>query len=188
MPRETRVPSPTPLTADDLFRCQPPDADTELIRGRMIVREPPRPAHGRVAANLCCIVLTFVRAHRLGAVYAQDTGFQITHDPDTVLAPDLAFVHRDRLPAAPDDAYGQIPPDLVAEILSPSDRSQQARRKVALWLRAGVRLVWMIEPQRRVATMFFADGAVVPVSADGALDGGEVVPGFTCSLADVFEG
>ena len=114
---------PVPLlTADEFFDWQPPDKDTELVRGRMIVREPPRLWHGLHAANLCRIVSSHVWSSRLGAVLAQDTGFHIARDPDTVLAPDLAFIRADRLPSRDADRYPAIVPDLVAEIMSPSDR------------------------------------------------------------------
>jgi len=180
--------SPVPLlTADEFFDWQPPDKDTELVRGRMIVREPPRLWHGLHAANLCRIVSSHVWSSRLGAVFAQDTGFHIARDPDTVLAPDLAFIRADRLPSRDEDRYPAIVPDLVAEIMSPSDRRRVVVAKMHHWITAGVRVAWLIEPKQRRATIFFADGSELAVAPDGVLTAGDVLPGFACALREVFE-
>ena len=179
---------PMPLmTADELYVLQPPDKDTELVQGRMIVREPPQPWHGMYAATLCWIVTNHVRAARAGAVFGQDTGFHIACDPDTVLAPDLAFIRTDRLPSPDEDRHWRITPDLVAEIMSPSDRRKAAVQKMRDWLDAGVRVAWLIEPKQRRATIYFADGAELAVASDGMLTADDVLPGFACKLRDVFE-
>ena len=175
------------MTAEELYRYQPADKDTELIRGRMVVREPPSQSHGLYAANLCRIVATFVHTQRLGAVFTQDTGFQITWDPDTVLAPDLAFIRRERLRLDSPRVYGEVVPDLVAEILSVSERRRRAQWKMARWRAAGVSLGWLIEPRSHTATMYLADGRIAVVPAAGQLLGGDVLPGFACALEEVFE-
>src|SRR5688500_5776082 len=82
------------MTAEDLLRLDLRDKSTELVRGRLVLREPPNTYHGQVQSNLNLLVAGFVRAHRLGAVFGQDTGFRIASNPDTVRAPDLAFVAR----------------------------------------------------------------------------------------------
>lgn len=174
------------MTADELLVLQPPDKDTELVRGRMIVREPPKPWHGLYSANLCRIVGTHVWAARLGVVCGQDTGFHVASDPDTVLAPDLAFVRAERIPSRDDDRYWRLAPDLVAEIMSPGDRRKAVVRKINDWLDAGVRVAWLIEPKPRRATICFADGSEIEVEADGVLTAGDVLPGFACALRDVF--
>lgn len=175
------------MSAAELFELQPPETDTELVRGRMIVREPPRPWHGLYAANLCWLVTHHVRGARLGAVFGQDTGFQIASDPDTVLAPDLAFVRMDRLPPPTEDRYWRLAPDLVAEILSPSDRRKATVRKIREWLDAGVLVAWLIDPKQRRATIHSRDGSELEVQADGMLTAGDVLPGFACALREVFE-
>ncbi len=180
------MPSPL-LTAEELFVLQPPDKDTELVRGRMIVREPPRPWHGLYAARLCTLVSVFVDSQKLGAVFGQDTGFHIASDPDTVLAPDLAFIRTERIPSPDEDRYWRIAPDLVAEIMSPSDRRKAVIQKIHDWLEAGVRVAWFIEPKHRRATIYFADGSERTVAEDGSLTAGDVLPGFACALLAVFE-
>jgi len=175
------------MTADELLVLQPPDKSTELVRGRMIVREPPSAMHGRYAAQLCYLLLQHVHPARLGVVFGQDTGFHIASDPDTVLAPDLAFISAERVALIPAVGYAKMVPDLVAEIISPGDRRAAVGRKVTKWLRVGVRVVWVIDPVRTEARICGSDGSERVVPADGELTGDDVLPGFRCPLAAVFE-
>jgi Uma2 family endonuclease len=178
--------SVTLMTADELLELHLPDKSTELVRGQLIVREPPSSYHGELAAKLAVLVGSFVYAHELGSVFAQDTGFKIASNPDTVRAPDLAYVSRARSSAVGRRGYAAIAPDLVIEILSPGDRPGEVLAKVADWIDAGVRLVWVIDPHRAEAHVHRTDGSLEIVDADGALDGEDVLPGFTCELAKVF--
>lgn len=175
------------MTADELLHLRLPDKSTELVRGRLVVREPPSTYHGRVQSQLNVLVGGFVFAHRLGAVFGQDTGFRIASDPDTVRAPDLAFVKRERVSLIPSRGYAAMAPDLVAEILSPDDTPAEALAKVGEWLEAGVAVAWVIDPERKVAQVYRADGSVAAIGPDGCLDGESVLPGFTCALLDLFE-
>lgn len=175
------------VTANDLLTLEASGKSTELVRGRLIVREPPGTYHGRVQATLNVLVGSYVRTHALGAVFGQDTGFQIASDPDTVRAPDLAFVDRARVAEIPRRGYAMLGPDLVAEILSPEDRPGDVLAKVGEWLEAGVRLVWVIDPERRVASVYRDDGSVMTVSSDADVDGEAVLPGFSFRLSELFE-
>jgi Uma2 family endonuclease len=173
------------MTAAELEYIRRPGEVTELVRGRLVVREPPGTKHGRIAANLGYFLSDFVRRHRSGVVLAQDTGFRIEADPDTVRAPDVAFVRQERVAEIPERGYAAVAPDLLAEIVSPGDAAPEAMEKVAAWLRAGTRLVWVIDPARAEARVHRADGTISIVAADGVLNGEGVLPGFTCALADV---
>ena len=175
------------VTANDLLTLEISGKSTELVRGRLIVREPPSTYHGRVQGVLHVLVGSHVRAHALGAVLGQDTGFKIASDPDTVRAPDLAFVDRARVAQIARRGYAALAPDLVAEILSPDDRPGEVLTKVGDWLAAGVRLVWVIDPDRRVATVYRADGSVITVASDADIDGDAVLPGFSFRLSELFE-
>src|SRR5437762_9634877 len=93
--------NPTFLTADEIARFEQPGRATELVRGRLVVREPPSTEHGRIQANLAYFVTDFVRRHRLGVVFGQDTGFKIEFAPDTVRGPDVAFVASERAAGIP---------------------------------------------------------------------------------------
>lgn len=175
------------MTADDLLTLDRPNKSTELVRGKLVVREPPSTYHGRVQSTLNVLVGSFVRAHQLGAVFGQDTGFKIASDPDTVRAPDLAFVSRARVSQIGPRGYAALAPDLVAEILSPDDRPGEVLTKVGEWLEAGVVLVWVIDPDRKTANVYRADGSVTTVSSDSDLDGETVLPGFSCRLSELFD-
>lgn len=176
---------PELLTADELLHVDIPGKSTELVRGRLVVREPPGTRHGVIAANLAWLVTDHVRQHTLGLVFAQDTGFRLESNPDTVRGPDLAFLAADRAAEIPPRGYAALAPDLVAEIVSPDDRPGELLAKVGQFLDAGTRLIWVIDPQRTEARIYSASGDVSIVGEDGALDGGEVLPGFSCLLSDV---
>jgi len=172
-------------TAQDLLRFREPGKTAELVRGMLIVREPPGTGHGARAARLTLRVGAFAERHDLGQIFAQDTGFKIERDPDTVRAPDVAFVARERLAQIPDEGYAELAPDWVAEILSPSDRPGEVLEKVGQWLGAGVRVVWVLDQVRRDARIYRADGTVSTVEPDGELNGEDVLPGFRCPLRDI---
>ena len=173
------------LTAADIERMSIPDKQVELVRGRLVVREPPGSWHGAVAANLAYLLGDFVRRRELGLVFAQDTGFKIGSDPDTVRAPDVAFVARDRTGAIRARGYAELAPDLLAEILSPDDRPADVLAKVADWLGAGTKLVWVIDPERSEARVYRQDGSLAVLREHDSLDGEVVLPGFSCPLRAV---
>ena len=175
----------TPMTAEELARLSIPDKSVELVRGRLVVREPPGTRHGDLAGRLYVRVANFVEVHELGVAYPQDTGFRIRTEPDTVRAPDVAFVARERVHLVPPTGYATLAPDLVAELLSPDDRPGEVLAKVADWLEAGTRLVWVVDPRRGEAHVHRLDASLSVVDAGGALDGEDVLPGFTCPLRDV---
>lgn len=157
----------------------------ELVRGQLVVREPPGTLHGAVAANLTIKLGAFVHKERVGLVFAQDTGFKIERDPDTVRGPDVAFVSRGQLERIPEAGYAELAPDLVVEVLSPNDRPGQVLAKIGDFLAAGTRLAWLVDPQRRETRIFRSDGGMAVIGEDGALDGEDVVPGFSCPLRAV---
>lgn len=176
-------PFSTPMTAEELEHVSYPDKVTELIRGRLVVREPPGTRHGAIASRLTHLLADFVYRNGRGVVFAQDTGFQIQSNPDTVRAPDVAFLAAERAGAIHDRGYARVAPDIVAEVLSPDDRPGEVRDKVADWLAAGVKLVWVIDPRRRARDVYRADGSVA--TGESHLDGENVLPGFTCAVDDV---
>ncbi len=179
------VPPTTVQTAEDLLRFRVPGKTAELVRGVLVVREPPSTSHGGRAARLTARLGTFVERAGLGEVFAQDTGFKIERDPDTVRAPDLAFVAHDRLAQIPSEGYAAVAPDLVVEILSPADRPGEVLEKVGQWLSAGTRLVWVLDPGRHHARVYRADGTVSIVGPDEELDGEDVLPDFRSPLREI---
>ena len=177
---------PDLLTAEELLYLSLPDKQTELVRGRLVVREPPGYRHGLVAFAIAARIGEFVRVNDLGVVVAAETGFKLFSNPDTVRAADAAFLSRDRAPDPPPPGYLALAPDLVVEILSPNDRAGEVQAKVSDWLTAGSRLVWVIDPGRKRAVVYREDGSVDLLANDDTLSGEDVLPGFSCSLADVW--
>lgn len=179
--------SSSPMTAVELERLSLPDKQVELVRGRLLVREPPESWHGQISARLALRVGEYVQRHALGGVFAQDTGFKIAANPDTVRAPDLAFVACDRMGGIARRGYAELAPDLVVEVLSPDDRPGEVLAKIADWLDAGTRLVWVIDPERLEARVHRRNGTLSLLDSDAMLDGEDVLPGFGCPLRDVLE-
>ena len=173
------------LTAEELLYLHLPDKQTELVRGKLIVREPPGYRHGVVASKIARLIANHAHDHGLGIVVAAETGFKLSSNPDTVRAADAAFLSHDRAPDPAPLGYPALAPDLVVEVLSPGDRAGEVQSKVSDWLNAGSRLVWILDPGRRRAIIYRADGSVDLPGEHDALDGEDVLPGFTCPLADV---
>ncbi len=158
----------------------------ELIRGRLVVREPPSTHHGAVAGSLYFELSAFVRKGKLGQVFPQDTGFKIASDPDSVRGPDVAFVSKENRVQIPEVGFAELAPDLVVEVVSPGDCPGEVLAKIGEWLAAGTRCAWLIDPRRREARVFRADGSVSVVGEAGALEGEDVLPGFSCPLRAIF--
>src|SRR5256886_15670312 len=154
------------MTAAELLQI--PDKHAELVRGALVVREPPGLRHGRIAMEIAEALAANVRAQQLGRVYVE-SGFKLASNPDTVRGPDVAFISQSRLPEPEPVGYPALAPDLVVEILSPGDRPGQVLGKVADWLSAGTRLVWAIDPEPRLARGYRSDGPEETVTADKAL-------------------
>lgn len=174
------------MTADELLRLNLPDKRTELIRGRLLVREPGGALHGAVAMRIGYRITAHVEAHTLGRVYAAETGFKIESDPDTVRAPDVAFIAKNRLPEREPLGYPGWAPDLAVEVLAHDDHPADTLEKVAQWLKAGVRLVWLVDCERRQGRVYRADGSEALLGSNDSLDGEDVLPGFRCRLADLW--
>ena len=179
------APSAARLSADELLHAHIPNKRAELVRGELIVREPAGGLHGRVAMNLGVELAVHVKRTAAGAVFAAETGFKLASNPDTVRAPDVAFIATDRLPSRDTRGYPALAPDLVGEVLWPDDRPGEVLAKVGDWLSAGCRLVWVVDPERRVARVYRLDGSETIVSATDVLEGEDVLPGFSCSLATI---
>jgi Uma2 family endonuclease len=180
------VKHPSAVTATDVERISLPGKQVELVRGQLIVREPPSTRHGAIAAMLGYHLTDFVRRHGLGIVFAQDTGFKIASDPDTVRAPDVAFVRQERADQIPQRGYAELAPDLLAEILSPDDRAAEILAKVADWLAAGTQLVWLVDPERSEIRIYRQDGSLSVLRQNDSLEGENVLPGFACPVAHLF--
>jgi Uma2 family endonuclease len=175
----------TRLVTVDEFAAMPLDGLWELVDGEMIEVSPNAGRSGWIGGRFVTHLTEHVRPDRLGWVFPADTGFVLFDDRATVRSPDAAFVRLDRLPELP-DAFVPVAPDLAVEVLSPSDRMADAMSKVAMYLQAGVCLVWLVDPDARTITVFRPDAAMNMLSAGDTLDGGDVLPGFAVPVVDFF--
>ena len=174
-------------TADDLARLPDDGFRYELVRGELRQMTPAGHYHGRIAARCTWRLAEHVEENDLGAVYAAETGFLLASDPDTVRAPDVAFVSRERL-AAVSSTAGYFPgaPDLVVEVLSPSDSYSDVESKVVDWLRAGARVAIVADPQRRSLTVYRSLADIRILAVGDVLEIPDLVPGWRLAVADVF--
>ena len=173
------------MTAEELLYSHVPNKRTELVRGRLIVHEPPGGRHGNVTAILGVRLGQHIDSTDAGALFVGDTGFTLSRNPDTVRGPDIAFVRKERVPVPIPSAFLESAPDLVVEVLSHHDRPGEVLAKIGDWLEAGARLVWVIDPERRVARVYRADGTEQLLGESDQLAGADVLPGFRCTLASV---
>ena len=174
------------MTADELLRMPRDGFRYELVKGELKQMPPAGFEHGVTIVDVCTPLDNFVREHVLGVVTGAETGFQIESDPDTVRAPDVAFVSAARLPRERVRGYFPGAPDLAVEVVSPGDTVQEVDDKVAEWLEAGARLVWVVRPSRKTVEVHRADGTVSLLGARDELSGESEVPGFSLPVARVF--
>ena len=178
------------LTAEELFRM-PEDESRwcELVEGEIVHMSPPGFAHGIVSQNASGLLLVYVQQHRLGLVAAAETGFIVSRNPDSVMAPDGAFVRQDRVDAiGVPQAYFPEAPALAFEVVSPTDRISEVGLKMRRWLDAGVELAWVIDPAARTVMVYQAIDDIRVLTEQDTLTGGSVLPGFECRVADLFAG
>jgi Uma2 family endonuclease len=176
----------TLLTADDLFRLPDDGMRHELVRGELRTMPPAGFNHGVIASELQWHVANFVRSRRLGYTPTADPGFVIAHGPDTVRVPDVVFVAAERIRGELPKSFADLAPDLVAEVVSPSDSAREVEEKVQDWLAAGVRLVWVVHPTTRSVTVYRSLQDIRILREADTLDGADVLPGFTCRVGDLF--
>lgn len=176
------------ITAGE-FAQMPAPADgsrQELVRGVIETMPPAQGPHGACCSRLDRRLGRFVEEHRLGEVFANDTGFVTEHDPDSVRGADVAFWSRQRLPQVPKEDYIDLPPDLAVEVVSPNDHYSRVQRKVRHYLDCAVRLIWVIDPIDRSVTVYRSRQQASILTENGTLSGEEVVPGFSCPVAELF--
>jgi Uma2 family endonuclease len=175
------------MTADELLAMPDDGFCYELIKGELIRMPPPGHIHGRVIMRIAGPLYQHVIANKLGFVYAAETGFLIHQNPDTVRAPDAVFVEQRRVESAGEvEGYWVGAPDLVVEVVSPSDSVGYVEDKVEQWIEAGSRLVWVISPKLRTVTVYRSLTDVRTLTEKDTLDGNDVVPGFQMNISEIF--
>ena len=163
------------------------DGRYELIDGALVEMPPSGDRASTTAVRLVIRLGNHVEARNLGRVYGADGGFVLFPDRQLVRVPDVAFVRSDRLPPeATRDGFPRLAPDLAVEVVSPGDGAAEVLDKVEMYLKAGVRLVWVVEPRARTVAIHTPDRSVRLLTAGDELDGGEVLPDFRVAVAEPF--
>ena len=176
------------LTADDLLRLDAEGIRGELIRGVLCETMPAGIEHGTIVMNLGMALGNFVKPRKMGRLAGSDSGVWLERDPDTVREPDLAYFSYERMPPGVRvPGYAETPPDLVVEVVSPSDSVREVNDKAFMWLGHGVRLVWVVHPDTRTVDVYRGGRAVTTLTEDDSLDGLDVLPGFACAVGEVFD-
>lgn len=175
------------ITAEELLHMPDDGLRRELVRGELRTMNPAGHPHGRVAMRVGSHLFQHVEENGLGAVYAAETGFILSRNPDTVRAPDAAFVRRERVEEV-EETTGYFPdaPDLVVEVVSPGDAYADVEGKVAAWLRAGTRMVILADPSNRAVRVHRSPTDVTTLTESGEIDGADVVPGWRMSVQKLF--
>ena len=156
----------------------------ELIRGKLQPMPNVGGLQGNLTMELCTFVHSHVRARNLGQGFAAETGFIVEENPRTILAPDYAFILRERMPATMPTGFMPLVPDLVLETRSPGDTARAVAAKVELWLEVGAREVWELNPRRQILTVYRPDAEPLALTTNDALQS-ELLPGFSLALSSI---
>jgi Uma2 family endonuclease len=177
-----------PRTAEDLYDLHLEDVRAELLEGDVVCEPPAGFGHGVRASKIAYHLERFLEEHPLGVACGAETGFVLARAPDTVRAPDAAFVARERVERLLNrEQYFEGAPDLAAEVVSPGDSARDVAAKVRDYLTAGTRLVWVIDPRRRTVTVHRPNAGPQTLGPEDHLDGGDLLPGFTLPVTRILD-
>jgi Uma2 family endonuclease len=175
------------MTAEELLSLPDDGSRYELIKGELKRMPPTGDEHGGVTMELAAMLYQYVKLNNLGRVYAAETGFKLESDPDTVRAPDIAFVSMKRIQAAGRiQGYRSGAPDLAVEVTSPSNTKREMAEKAKEYFAAGARLVWIVNPKLKSVIVYRSLSDIITLTETDTLEGDEVVPGFQIPVAEIF--
>jgi Uma2 family endonuclease len=175
-----------PVTPEELLKLSDEDR-LELVDGQLVSTEMSGFA-ALVASRINRRLGNVIEPGQLGVLLTSDASYQcFADDPARIRRPDVSFLHRSRIKAEYLEGHIPIAPDLAVEVVSPNDLFYDVRRKANEYIRSGVRLVWVVNPQQREVEVYRADGTYSLVENGSSLDGEDVIPGFSCPLAELFE-
>lgn len=175
------------ITANDLLRIPRDGYRYELSKGALIKEPPAGNIHGNRTMRLGWRLARHVEANDLGVVFAAETGFRLASDPDTVRAPDIAFVAQARCEQVADfEGFWPGAPDLAVEVVSPGDSFTGVEEKVIEYLGAGTRAVWVVDPRKRTVTIYRSPTEIIMLTEADILKGEDIISGFSCRVAEIF--
>ena len=176
------------MTAEELLRMPDDGFRYELVRGELRKMAPAGYKHGRIVLNISTPLDQHVRANKLGAVFAAETGFKLQSGPDLVRAPDVAFVRQERIEQQADsEGYWPGAPDLAVEVISPSDVYSEVEEKVSDWLEGGAQMVVVVNPRKRLVTVYRSLTEIAILSEKDEIDGKDVIPQWSLPVKAIFE-
>lgn len=178
---------PRLLTAEEFWNLPENGTRRELVRGEVVEEMPPGGIHGVIAVTFSALLLAWARSGPGGYV-GVESGFVLRRDPDVVRAPDVFYVRASKVPhgGAP-EAFWNVAPDLAVEVVSPGEGAEEVRDKVRDYLVAGTLLVLVVYPRAREVVVHTPDGLARAHGAAGKLEGFDVLPGFSCTVAELFD-
>ena len=178
----------TRLVTIDEFESMPLEGRWELIDGVPVEMSPSADESSSFGAKIVYLLGLHVHPKHLGRIYGADGGFVLFPDRQTVRVPDVAFVRADRAPqGAARKSFPRLAPDLVVEVLSPSDSASEVVAKLEMYQEAGVPLIWLVDPDKKTVTVIADAYPTRVLKQDDILDGGDVLPGFSVPVADIFD-
>lgn len=178
---------PSTTTAVELLSLSTDGIRRELINGEVIMMSPAGGRHGKVAMRLGVLLANHVDEKQLGVTFAAETGFLISTKPDTVRAPDVAFLNTEKWATVKEETgYLPIAPDLVVEVVSPNDASSAVEAKAQMWLEAGVRLVMVVDPEVQTVRVYRDASRIEVLRSGETFDAGDVVDGWKVKIEQIF--
>lgn len=172
------------ITDEELLQLPKNGNKYEVVKGQLVMSTGAGFRHENIVGELVTRLRSFANERRLGLVLPSNLLYVLPSGNRR--GPDVSFIAADRVAALPPDTvFPRIAPDLAVEVLSPSDDPERVLQKVGEYLRSGVRLVWVIDPENRRAVIHRALSSVEQINQDGELDGEDVLPGFSCPLAEL---
>lgn len=175
-----------PVTIEE-FELMALEGRWELIDGEPVEMTPSADESSSVGATIIFLLGSFVRPRGLGRLYSADGGFVLFPDRQTVRVPDAAFVRAERMPQGQArKSFPRLAPDLVVEVLSPSDRASDVAAKLEMYQEAGVPLIWLVDPEKMTVTVIASGKTTRVLQSGDTLDGGNVLPGFSVPVAEIF--
>jgi Uma2 family endonuclease len=178
-----------PMTADEFFELPAPadGSKLELVKGEVVAMTAPGLEHGEVQVNIGFLLKSFLKANKIGRVVSE-SGVVTERDEDTVRGPDVSYYSKERLPLGKRVVkYHDLPPDLCVEVVSPSNTRKELRAKINEFFAVNVRMVWVVDPEDRSVTVLTNPDRGQTLYESAELTGGDVLPGFSCKVSELFE-
>lgn len=174
-----------PMTLEEFSRLPEDGNKHELSEGELVVMPPVKSLHTLLALTVLEILRTYLSQHAFGRALPE-AGYVLSRDPLTVRQPDVSLLSHERIAATHAEDYFEGSPELAIEVVSPSDSAQDLGTKVKQYLRFGSKQVWVVYPKSKSVHVFYANGTGRVLGEDETLDGGDLLPGFSGKIAELF--